>query len=56
MPLPPDGFEDSVTDCPESIVGLAGVIVPATKAELTVTESLFEHAVSAPPELLSVTL
>ena len=56
MPLPPDGCEVRVTDCPESIVGLAGVIAPAATAVFTVTKSATEGEVVAGEFALSVTV
>jgi hypothetical protein len=52
--VPPDSWEVSVTDCPLSMVGLAGVTAPAERAGYTVT-------VEDPPDVcvsdaLSVTL
>ena len=41
--VPPDACDVRVIDCPLSIVGLAGVIAPTTRAGLTVTRSPGEH-------------
>jgi hypothetical protein len=52
--VPPEGFAVNVIDWPLSIVGEDGVMIPATKAELTVTATAFEVETSA-GEALSVT-
>ena len=41
--VPPDTCDVNITDWPPSMVGLGGVIAPATIAELTVTVSPGEH-------------
>ena len=53
--MPPEACDVRVTDCPESIVGLEGVIAPAARTELTVTRSVEEDTVGGLVEV-SVTL
>ncbi len=44
--VPPDGLAVRVIDWPLSIVGVAGVTVPADNARFTPTVSPAEHAVA----------
>ena len=53
--MPPEACDVRVTDCPESIVGLEGVIAPADNVGFTVTKSVEANTVGGFVEA-SVTL